>query len=676
MANKYQNSSQNKATKNLNQTHRTARQASNLEPSQTSSQNTRLASGIQRSISRLARRIKKAKPKLVLSLAFVVALPLIALGVFFGTGLNQEFGASAEQDDQGYVLQTTDSFGYYAGGIWGDGKFIYVANGENGIYVYAVNEEGKLDFRDKHDMNHPDDSGVRTISGDGKFIYVGNSRKSALDVYSVDNQGKLTHRSNASYAEYHSMNKVEGYGNFVIAVSAGYPNYYNVGIHVFSVDDDGQLTHKHTTKAKNIHDFKDISVRDGFVYTYNTEKTLHVYSINSSTGELTLIQEVEMNGYLYGTILRDGDYLYSSTNGGLEVYSVGNDGKVQYIQTYEQANQVRAIWANENYVYTGGRALKVFSKDGGGNLTYLTSYSRFNSSPTSVWADESFIYAGFNSNFSVFFLDTDEVRADNIRTITYDNKLQADPEPKSSHTNRCALKEVNYPVYHYLDDKDNDGELEKYIKSTLNTDSITGCVIHDLKGHTSGVYASPPKLNNQNTAIQIVARQGEGDNKIEKVGNCGVNDYWDDIYCMQDKTDTDLSNNPEKIDLKEFGDGIVEILLRLPKAFGSKTNVNDFEEIRLLELKVEAVDTSGCMNPDATNYDPNATEDDGSCKYSKTIPYKKCVGGFIIPDTNNPGEYIKLPDTDGNGIPEWNPEARPYCELRTTTPEASPKVPT
>jgi len=100
MANKYQNSSQNKATKNLNQTYRSAKQASNqasnLEPNQTSSQNTRLASGLQRSISRLARRIKKAKPKLVLSLAFLVALPLIALGVFFGTGLNQEFGASAD----------------------------------------------------------------------------------------------------------------------------------------------------------------------------------------------------------------------------------------------------------------------------------------------------------------------------------------------------------------------------------------------------------------------------------------------------------------------------------------------------------------------------------------------------------------------------------------------------
>ena len=59
MANKYQNSSQNKATENLNQTHISARQASNLEPNQTSSQNTRLASGLQRSISRLARRIKK-----------------------------------------------------------------------------------------------------------------------------------------------------------------------------------------------------------------------------------------------------------------------------------------------------------------------------------------------------------------------------------------------------------------------------------------------------------------------------------------------------------------------------------------------------------------------------------------------------------------------------------------
>ena len=98
MANKYQNSSQNKATKNLNQTARQAvDQPSNLEPNQTSSQNTRLASGLQRSISRLARRIKKAKPKLVLSLAFLVALPLIALGVFFGTGLNQEFGASAQE---------------------------------------------------------------------------------------------------------------------------------------------------------------------------------------------------------------------------------------------------------------------------------------------------------------------------------------------------------------------------------------------------------------------------------------------------------------------------------------------------------------------------------------------------------------------------------------------------
>gem|GEM_PF-5170719 len=189
-----------------------------------------------------------------------------------------------------------------------------------------------------------------------------------------------------------------------------------------------------------------------------------------------------------------------------------------------------------------------------------------------------------------------------------------------------------------------------------------------MTGHTPELYTDPQPIDSNTSAIQLIVKQ---QGKTELKANCGVSSYDNKaIACMNPGTveNSEIVANPKYLELNSFSEGMAEIFLRFPRD-------ND-EEIRIMKFKVEAVDTSGCMNPDATNYDPGATKDDGSCKYSKTIPYKKCVGGFIIPDPENPGEYINLPDKDNNGIPEWNPKARPYCELRTTTPEASPKAPT
>jgi hypothetical protein len=326
MANKYQNSSQNKATKNLNQTHRSARQASNqasnLEPNQTSSQNTRLASGLQRSISRLARRIKKAKPKLVLSLAFVVALPLIALGVFFGTGLNQEFGASADPATE-----------------------------------------------------------VR-----------------------ADN------------------------------------------FHIIE-DDDG---------TKQIDFTK-----------HPTVQCPGVTSLNAS------------------------------------------------------------------------------------------------------------------SNFDIV-----------------DNKLK------------------------YKQDA----------PTTPNTASVDRCSISGLTGHSkSSDYTDPEPIvidGVRTSAIQLIIRQGEGQDKIEEAGNCGVHENTNKIMCMYHSGVAEIVKTPDKIDLKPFKDGTVEVFLRLPRPGGSKTDVNDFEELRIMKFEVYIEPVPGCRSPFASNYNGNAIppkegEEDVTCEIPLNINHIK-----------------------------------------------------
>ena len=104
--------------------------------------------------SRLVRLAKRQRSKLILSLGFMIALPIIALGIFFNASNTQEFRASASDpatevkadnfdtiiDDDGVVqINPTEHF---------NGKFSSYCSGLNKEYIsdyYDLNNVYKQD---------------------------------------------------------------------------------------------------------------------------------------------------------------------------------------------------------------------------------------------------------------------------------------------------------------------------------------------------------------------------------------------------------------------------------------------------------------------------------------------------------------------------------------------------
>ena len=75
----------------------------------------------------------------------------------------------------------SDDQGDQARGVWGDGKFIYLANHTGGLHTYSVSDTGMLTHIDSDDQGDE----AFGVWGDGKFIYLANYT-GGLHTYSVD----------------------------------------------------------------------------------------------------------------------------------------------------------------------------------------------------------------------------------------------------------------------------------------------------------------------------------------------------------------------------------------------------------------------------------------------------------------------------------------------------------
>ncbi|MBU0677791.1 MAG: hypothetical protein KJ626_06710 [Verrucomicrobia bacterium] len=132
--------------------------------------------------------------------------------------------------DGGLVHVDSDDPGGFAYGVWGDGSFIYLANGDGGLHTYSVDGAGNLTHIDSDDQG--DDA--YGVWGDDSFIYLANGY-GGLHTYSVDGSGYLTHidsddQGGCAYG-------IWGDGSFIyLADGSG-------GLHTYSVDGSGNLTH-------------------------------------------------------------------------------------------------------------------------------------------------------------------------------------------------------------------------------------------------------------------------------------------------------------------------------------------------------------------------------------------------------------------------------------------------
>ena len=200
----------------------------------------------------------------------------------------------------------SDDQGGKAYGVWGDGSFIYLANGLVGIHSYSVDGSGNLTHIDS------DNPGGFSLGvwGDGSFIYLANEG-GGIHSYSVDGSGNLTHIDSDDQGDL--AYDVWGDGSFIYLANRG------GGIHSYSVDGSGNLTH---IDSDNPGDLAYGVWGDGsFIYLANWEGGIHSYSVDGS-GHLTWIDSDDPGDSAEG-VWGDGSFIYLANGfGGIHSYKV------------------------------------------------------------------------------------------------------------------------------------------------------------------------------------------------------------------------------------------------------------------------------------------------------------------------------------------------------------------
>jgi len=284
----------------------------------------------------------------------------------------------------------TDYPGGYGRDVWGDGKFIYLANGIDGLFSYSVDTVGNLTKIDTDDPGQP-----YGVWGDGKFLYVANGNGGGICSYSVDSLGNLTKIDSDSHTGYNRG--VWGDGKFV------YLTNDVLGLMSYSVDDSGNLTHLDTDQQTG----NAIKVwGDGkFVYVVNGTLGLMSYSVDD-LGNLSLIDS-DSNCGTAVNVWGDGKFVYvvNGSGHGLYSYSVDTAGNLTLVDSDVKTNTALGVWGDGKFVYVANETLGLMSYfvDDSGNLTYLDADAA--TELKSVWGDGKFVYGTDISGIRSYSID-------------------------------------------------------------------------------------------------------------------------------------------------------------------------------------------------------------------------------------------------------------------------------
>ena len=271
----------------------------------------------------------------------------------------------------------TDDQGESAMGVWGDGTFIYLANGPDGLHTYTVSSAGVLTHVDKDDQGGT----AHDVWGDEDFIYLANGDE-GLHSYSVDDSGILTYIS--AYDRGDVARGVWGDGDFI------YVAHGTVGLVVCSVDDSGTVAYVDVDDQGG--EARGVWGDGDFIYLANGTDGLHTYSVDGA-GVLTHIDKDDQGDRAWG-VWGDGTFIYlANGEGGLHTYSVDGAGVLTHIDSDDQGGRADAVWGDGDFIYlandSGG--LLTYSVDGSGNLTYIDTDDQGDTA-YNIWGDGDFTY--------------------------------------------------------------------------------------------------------------------------------------------------------------------------------------------------------------------------------------------------------------------------------------------
>ncbi len=274
---------------------------------------------------------------------------------------------SVDSDDQGGEARN----------VWGDGKFVYLANGTAGLHVYSVDTNGNLTHVDSDDQG-----GIaEDVWGDGNFIYLANNTTGLLS-YSVASSGVVTHID--TLGSVGTVENVWGDGKFI------YTANNSDGLYSYSVDANGNLSNIDSDDQGG--EARDVWGDGDFIYLANGTQGLLSYSVDAN-GNLRYIDSDDQGDLALG-VWGDGDFIYvTNDTGGLRTYSVDNAGNLTYIDSDDPGDFAFGVWGDGKFIYLANHSggLHTYSVDASGNLTRIDSDDQGDQA-WGVWGDGKFVY--------------------------------------------------------------------------------------------------------------------------------------------------------------------------------------------------------------------------------------------------------------------------------------------
>jgi len=271
---------------------------------------------------------------------------------------------------------------------WGD--YLYVGNFDTGLDRYSITPEGQIVFVDTQDVT----AGIyaqQWLQGDHLFV--------AQDIGGINSYNVVG--SNFYWVDQNlaSERQTGCWGDGEYIYTSTHTGTYK-GLNTYSVI-NGVLTRKYN---KSLSDVGYLSGDSNFLFMGGRDG-LSIYAL-SGAGALTLVDNHYTGTGFYWGIIRIGDYIYvgctsdSGGNGsGIRIYSIDGGGNITFQEHYRfEESWYQHPYYDGTYLYWSGRdeCINISTIGVGGTLNYVDSINDTDR-PVDAWSmsgDSNFLYTG------------------------------------------------------------------------------------------------------------------------------------------------------------------------------------------------------------------------------------------------------------------------------------------
>lgn len=276
-----------------------------------------------------------------------------------------------------FVLEDTYNTSTDTWQVWGDGNYIYAADGTGKLKAFSF-DGTSLTLLDTFDTG----GDTHAVWGDGTYIYAGDSWG---NISALTFDGSSFTQVGSSYGVTLEAVGIWGDGQYIYVADD------NAGIEAYTFD-GSSFTQMATYDPGNAT----AVWGDGqYIYVADSQGNgLHVFSFDGNS--FTLI-DTAATGWVY-SVWGDGTYIYVGTNPTLEAFTFDGSSLSQ-VGSIGGAEQYIDVWTDGTYVYAQdavNNTINAFTFNG-------SSFSLVDSdaSPTTggdgIWGDGTYIYAADGS---------------------------------------------------------------------------------------------------------------------------------------------------------------------------------------------------------------------------------------------------------------------------------------